>query len=618
MYIKANDWQPAPGILIEGKALEIVKCKDSMAVSAGPGAGKTELLAARANFLLSTGICPPPRRILAIAFKVDAARNLEARVKERCHPLLTRRFDSLTLDAFAKRLVDQFSEALPDQLRPSPDYAIMFPKRGDWERFQRSLLVEYPIAISYQPPKFDKIVHDGVPDPQSDILHNQELLIQSLWWKRHLASKPSRLTFDMVKSLAIEILTRQPVIRSAIRDTYSHIFLDEFQDVTARQYELIRTCFYKSDAVLTAVGDKKQAIIGWAGAFEDIFDKFEADFHAREERLELNFRSNSRIVELINNLGDSIDNEYVQTKSSRPETEIPENAIEVWEFDNQQAEGKYLASFINSELQSKQDLGPSDFVILAKIRVNDVEKRIKFEFEEQNLKLRNEARTIGDIAIQDLVKERAFLFMLDAVKLAVNIRGGQPHLNCQNIFAEVEGFDISSERGHSETMRAVRNLVEGLRKLTKGKSPSDLQGKEIVNIILSHVGRDKLQRAYREYQGGNRLNSVVTGFTLFFDECRQESASWPECISNIEGTDSVRLMTIHKSKGLEYHTVVFVEFNDDSFWGNEDDTKVFFVALSRACERVYFSYCDDSKGSKNIRPLLDRLQSADVPFKKPQ
>lgn len=82
----------------------------------------------------------------------------------------------------------------------------------------------------------------------------------------------------------------------------------------------------------------------------------------------------------------------------------------------------------------------------------------------------------------------------------------------------------------------------------------------------------------------------------------------------MEGADSVRLMTIHRSKGLEYHTVIFVEFNDDAFWGNDDDANVFFVALSRARERVYFSFTKDSRGIKNVMELYKKLESAKVSF----
>ena len=83
--IPPNDWGPADGITLEPNALLAAREQgQNVVVSAGPGAGKTELLAQRADFLLTTGGCPYPRRILAISFKVDAARNIRERVRRRC------------------------------------------------------------------------------------------------------------------------------------------------------------------------------------------------------------------------------------------------------------------------------------------------------------------------------------------------------------------------------------------------------------------------------------------------------------------------------------------------------------------------------------------------------
>ena len=418
----------------------------------------------------------------------------------------------------------------------------------------------------------------------------------------------------MIKSLATFILRSQASILSALRHTYSHVFLDEFQDVTGRQYELIQAAFLGSEAVLTAVGDSNQAIMRWAGAREDIFEQFEADFRASDERLLFNFRSNSRIDKLINDLAATFDDDYVPTECSRQNDPVPENAVEGWVFDTRQAEGKFLASFIADELQKKPDLTPADFVILARLRVNDVEDRIKAAFHDQGLKVRNEARAVGGIAIQDLVKEKAYSFLLASVKLAVNVRDGRPFQDCRITFADVRGADLNNDKGHSETLHAVRSLIRELERLINGRSPSQVTGREIADLILAHVERGELQRTYREYIGGERLNSTIAGFEAFFDECRDGSASWSECISNMEGADSVRLMTIHKSKGLEYHTVIFVEFNDDAFWGNDDDVNVFFVALSRARERVYFSFTKDSKGIKNVMGLYKKLEAANVSF----
>lgn len=70
------------------------------------------MLAQRADFLLRTGACRYPKRILAISFKVDASSNLKERVKRRCGSELASRFDSYTFHAFAKRIIDRFRPVL--------------------------------------------------------------------------------------------------------------------------------------------------------------------------------------------------------------------------------------------------------------------------------------------------------------------------------------------------------------------------------------------------------------------------------------------------------------------------------------------------------------------------
>jgi large subunit ribosomal protein L25 len=71
--IRIDQWRPADGLVLEPNAMSATTATgENVVVSAGPGAGKTELLAQRADFLLRTGVCPYPRRILAVSFKVDS------------------------------------------------------------------------------------------------------------------------------------------------------------------------------------------------------------------------------------------------------------------------------------------------------------------------------------------------------------------------------------------------------------------------------------------------------------------------------------------------------------------------------------------------------------------
>lgn len=99
-------WAPAGIAELEPAAWAALRDEGCTAVVAGPGAGKTEFLAQRAAFLLQTGLCRAPRRILAISYKRGSAANLGRRVADRVTEHAGR-FVSLTFDAFTKGLVDR-------------------------------------------------------------------------------------------------------------------------------------------------------------------------------------------------------------------------------------------------------------------------------------------------------------------------------------------------------------------------------------------------------------------------------------------------------------------------------------------------------------------------------
>lgn len=144
--IRPEEWCPSDGLALEPYALTAVTSTGkNIVVAAGPGAGKTELLAQRADFLLRTGACPYPRRILAISFKVDAARNLRERVRRRVGSQLAAQFDSFTFHAFAKRIVDNYRPALTGQNALSPNYRLDVHNQIQYEQITFDDLV--PLAL---------------------------------------------------------------------------------------------------------------------------------------------------------------------------------------------------------------------------------------------------------------------------------------------------------------------------------------------------------------------------------------------------------------------------------------------------------------------------------------
>ena len=115
--VKSDDWFPKGVIKLEDAALEVVKDVTNCLVIAGPGAGKTELLAQKLDYLFSTNKCISPKKILALSFKTDAAANLKDRVTKRYGDEYASRFTSLTYSAFDKRILDQFRDVLPENIR---------------------------------------------------------------------------------------------------------------------------------------------------------------------------------------------------------------------------------------------------------------------------------------------------------------------------------------------------------------------------------------------------------------------------------------------------------------------------------------------------------------------
>ena len=153
-----QEWRPTGISELEEAAWEVLRSSGNKVVIAGPGAGKTELLAQRACYLLQTGIVRSDKRILAISFKRDAAKNLKDRVGQRCDYEDATRFDSFTFDAFAKGLLDRFYPALAETWRPSTDYEIFLPNyrafsdfldsigQPHWSNFERNAVVGRPLS----------------------------------------------------------------------------------------------------------------------------------------------------------------------------------------------------------------------------------------------------------------------------------------------------------------------------------------------------------------------------------------------------------------------------------------------------------------------------------------
>ncbi len=613
--IERARWHPGNGINLDTAALDVVKSDKSVAVVAGPGAGKTELLAQRASYLLETNTCKAPRRILAISFKRDAAKNLKDRVTARTGEDLGTRLESYTFDAFAKSIVDRFRSTLPTWCRPERNYEIIMPGWQDWNDFADRLRRSANISITGKELDRGHSTLTAGPGPlplnaTKDDFPNQAGL---RYWAACLRSdRTHQLTFGMIATLAMTILAHNPTVRSALRLTYSHLFLDEFQDTTGLQYALLKQAFLGSETVITAVGDSKQRIMTFAGARSGIFQEFAENFEADVVALTANFRSNLRIVAIINAMAADIEPDAVPVASARAQADAPCLTDGVIHFQNAEVEANTLAKSIAAAVGSGR-YKPEDFMLLARQRADKLENKLAFAFVGEGLTLRNEARSLGEIQIQELMTEPLPDVVISTLQMAIDDRTGAPFHRLRNMIGPIFGNHDDRPAAELKVEQGIREALKIARAAT-ANAPSDTAAETVATAILDSLGTTTLSQLAPDYANPVRFEAIYSATINFLKECAGSAETWHDAIAQFQGRNQVKLMTVHKSKGLEAHTVFFLHLQNDGFNSNADmdeETLAFFVAASRARDRFFVTTTSHQIG--RVTRLWAMVEAAEIP-----
>ena len=621
--VRPDDWKPVGVESLEANALKVVRSADNRSVIAGPGAGKTELLAQRAAYLLQTGTAPAPRRILAISFKRDAATNLAARVRQRCHRSHAGRFDSMTFDAFAKGLVDRFGQALPERWRPRPDYEIMLPNDRDYRDFLYQQVGTPPASVgtyadiqAIAVKAFERRHLVGLPLPLGGSPNpTPGQWAADRYWQTSLhEGKKSFLSFPMIGRLAELLLRVNLMARDALRLTYSHLFMDEFQDTTQIQYDLVRTIFLGTDAVITAVGDNKQQIMRWAMAMDDPFTAFDADFGGERTPLYHNYRSSPELVRIQHILAQALDARAVAPVSKTVDT-VAGDSCAIWDFSTPEVEAHRLAAFVAAEMKTHK-LSPRDFVLLVRQKAADYATILEPAFMAVGIPLRNEAGAVGTVMLQELLAEEASELIVAILRLAMTKRAGQYWMDCQEMLAALHGVAADEEVAQAKLARELDAYAIKLSAAHPNPPKSKAMMRSIVDDILAFIGRERLIAVHPAYGQGGWLDKVLDAAAVHLLASSAGGIHWPPALDAYDGVHAIPLMTIHKSKGLEYHSVIFVGLDDGAWWSFANDqieaTAGFFVAFTRAKQRVIFTYCARRGTRTKIATLYELLRNAGV------
>ncbi|WP_449407118.1 UvrD-helicase domain-containing protein [Microbacterium maritypicum] len=428
MNIAIADWTPRGVEKLEKAAWAALKA-GTASVAAGPGAGKSEFLAQRASYLLETGLCAHPQQILAISFKRSAASNLRNRVRDRV-PDHASRVSSMTFDAFTKMLVDRFGNLLPKRWALPGSYRIGYASTRDVDAFITDVAASAPPELregiyGIRSGEFISKLLGATPlgDEQPDAPTAEEYAVDAWWAYRYRGKSLPIVDFVMLNRLAELIVRSSPQLRRALAATYPYVFVDEFQDTTFAQYSFLRELFAGSSSEVTAVGDRNQRIMGWAGALSDAFKEFEVDFEAESFALTSNYRSSKELVDLQHHFAKILSPDAAKQASQVLST-TGDAPAQVWSFKSERAEAMKIAEWVRNDMEMHGH-SASDYAILARQRVADIEPRMRRAFRAQDLGVRNDDALIGDYRLQEILGDDLTRLFIDTVRLASS-RGGQP------------------------------------------------------------------------------------------------------------------------------------------------------------------------------------------------
>ena len=595
----------------------VTTTEGAILIIAGAGSGKTRVITYRIAHMLDKGIAQS--QILALTFTNKAAKEMEGRIKE----LTQKKLQLLTVStfhAFGVKVLHQDIERLGYRenfsIYDETDRISLIKECGRELKFSSDAMDLYKIGTLFSDVKTGRKGWHG----ENDMYRNlYECYQEGL--KLYNA-----VDFDDLIVLPIKLFEENPDVLSRYRERYKYIMVDEFQDTSHKQYELMRLL---SDKNVAVVGDDDQSIYSWRGADYQNIVNFEKDFKVTEIRLEQNYRSTGTILEAANGVISHNTNRKDKKLWSGKGSGKP---IEIFMPQNESNEASFIAESIQG-ISMEEKRKYDDFGIL--MRANTQSRFLEEAFLESNIPYTMSGGTsfFERMEIKDIISYLRVISNHDddinLLRIINTPRRGIGRAAIQKINDEAKLLGSSlwtaiqslskkdkDEVGIklSEDLENFLLLIEEQRtKLLSGRGLSKKVREMIEEIdYKSHLISEfsKSEKAVRfKLKNIEYFLTMIENWENDPDNQNQGLFQYLNRITLLGRDDSdseesrgkVNLMTIHASKGLEFPVVFIagveeglvphqraVEENDGNV---EEERRLFYVAITRAQEKLIISSC---------------------------
>ncbi len=578
-------------------------------VLAGAGSGKTRVITHRIVHLILRGVAP--HNILAVTFTNKSAKEMRDRVMQliATHSSSDRAgFDShptvTTFHALGVRILREHHEVLG--LRR---HFIIYDRADSMRAIKKAIEQAGHTTKEFEPRKILSMISRAKGDAvtRTQFLDNAssfpEKVCAEVW--RHYdktMQEEHALDFDDLLFKTLHLLESYPVVLETLQKRYRYIHIDEYQDTNRVQFEITQL-LTGAEKNICVVGDADQNVYSWRGADIKNILQFEHSFPgARTVFLEENYRSTGTIISASNNIIEKNNNRIPKKVfTSNQEGE----KISLYAAHTGPDEAEYIVMKIKELIAD--GASPSSFAVLYR---TNFQSRV---LEEAFLNYGVPYQLLGT----KFFERKEIKDVLAYLRLALN-----PHSTADitriintptrgigkvTMLKVVEGRRAELAGATLEKVQRFDQMMQDITDHAKTEKISDtlkfiIKRSDIEADLKKHGTEDDLERLAN-------LQELVTLAVRYDDLSPEEGVealienaalqSDQDELQEKDTHDAVRLMTIHAAKGLEFPYVFITGLEEGLFpherldsaeIDNEEERRLFYVALTRAEKKVFLTY----------------------------